>query len=79
MIFTWCNEVDGESVVDQVTTCQVGNRTIGRLHFYRGVGYFAYFRESALNRSPFKSQEDAKNKVEKTYLAHVATSGRRGA
>lgn len=70
MTFSWRNETSEESVVDRVITCRVNDRIVGKLHYYEGVGYFAYFLEQRLNQSPLRLRE-AMASVQAAYVARV--------
>ena len=64
MTFAWKDGNDAPCVVDRVIVCSVNENIIGKLHYYQEVGYFAYFRDQQLNRSPLKSQQEARDLVQ---------------
>jgi hypothetical protein len=68
MTFSWQNEDSKGNVVDRLLICSVDGHRIGKLHFYKGVGYFAYFLDERLNSSPLTSLKEAMNLVQDAYL-----------
>lgn len=72
MTFSWKEETDDASVVDKVIVCRVDERIVGRLHYYDGVGYFAYFREQHLNRTPVATQRVARESVQSAYAQWIS-------
>lgn len=77
MKFSWKNESDTASIVDSLIVCRIDERIIGKLHYYKGVGYFAYLHEQQLNRSPIESLKGAMNLVQDTYTEWLSQRGAR--
>lgn len=59
-------------VCDRVDEMTVGGRKLGKLHYYEGVGYFAYFMETRLNTSPLRSLKAAMNLVHDAHRQWLA-------
>lgn len=72
-MYSW-KQASDPGVCDAVHEMSVNGRKLGELHFYEGVGYFAYFMESQLNRSPLRSLKMAMNLV---HDAHTEWPKRR--
>lgn len=71
MIYSWMDEGNIGAAADRVHVCRVNDRKIGRLHYYEGVGYFAYLLDERLNRSPIKSLVEAMTLVHTSYQQRV--------
>lgn len=71
MTYSWMDEGNIGSAADKVYVCRVNDRRIGRLHYYEGVGYFAYLLDERLNRSPIKSLMEAMTLVHNSYKQRV--------
>lgn len=70
-MYSW-RQASDSGVCDRVLEMSVGGRKCGKLHYYEGVGYFAYFMETRLNTSPLRSLKAAMNLVHESHRQWLA-------